>query len=492
MWSVPPGIDAILVIVFVATQSLYLLTFVLDGYIFTRPVDRVDMSDAGTLRPEDYPFIVLFYPVLDELETTMRTTFLALDALVYPKDRYRVVAIPNSNDVETIASLERLRQQFSFVEILEVPPTVHPRWETVWNAWENNPKAYWWHHGKRTRNRDLPPKKTRQLIYAFYSVAAARAGVGEDFLVNYIDADSAPPQDHFLAAAVGMRQFDVLQATNVAGNLNTSMAATWHSFDHMTWDGRKYAHLTAGGAHPYWVLGKGLFFRASDLTALGGFHPWISIEDPEVGMRFWKNGKRLGLIEAALIEEVPHTLARGITQRKRWVCGFFESLGEPLDRLGFTRVEKLKAWMNFLPCLSLWINGIGLPLGLWAYFAPSRGNDLLPDWAIALALFNVTLFVLSLTALYASIWRRTALVLARRRDRLWYMLRINPVSLMIWWMIWVVPLWIGWRMYRTDQGLVWERTEKIDANCDLVRARQADAPSPADPERLTAASAAGI
>ena len=304
-------------VVFIVAQLLYTLTFVLDGYLFSLPVNRVKMDEPLPEPPSEWPYIVLFYPVLRELEATMRTTFLSLAKIDYPVERCRVVAIPNANDRETIASLKRLSLEFPFVEIIEVPATSDPSWKIVWDAWDSNPKAYWWHQGARAGVRDLPPKKTRQLIYAFYTTAAAH---GHDLVINYIDADSCPPVDHFRAAAIGLKHYDVLQAQNVAGNLNASMAASWHAFDHMAWDGYKYAHLSSNGRQPFWVLGKGLFFKAVDLTALGGFHPWITIEDPEVGMRFWANGKKLGIIESSLIEEVPESWREGITQRKRWVC----------------------------------------------------------------------------------------------------------------------------------------------------------------------------
>ena len=239
----------------------------------------------------------------------------------YPRDRFRVVAIPNDDDDLTVRSLRRLAREFPFLEVLEVPATSDPRWQVVWDAWDRCDKAYWWHGGRRAGVRDLPPKKTRQLVYAFYTIARDLRSQRDDFLVNYIDADSCPPPDHFLAAAVGIRHYDVLQAQNIAGNLNNTMAASFHAMDHMAWDGQTYPHLSANGRQPYWVLGKGLFFKASDLVALGGFHPWLTIEDPEVGMRFWTNGKRLGIIENPLIEEVPTTFAHGITQRKRWVAG---------------------------------------------------------------------------------------------------------------------------------------------------------------------------
>ena len=217
------------------------------------------------------------------------------------------------------------------------------------------------------------------------------------------------------------------------------------------------------------MLGKGLFFRASDLVALGGFHPWITIEDPEVGMRFWANGKRIGIIENPLIEEVPSTLGHGITQRKRWVCGFFQSLAQPLKDMGMTPWQRFRARLNFGPCLSLSANAIGLPLGLWALAEWKAGTSPVPDWSLALAAFNIAVFALTLGAIYVSVWRRAKLILPHRVDRLRYLLRVNPASLVLWWLIWLVPLAIGFWMFLRDRGLVWERTVKIDANHELVR-----------------------
>lgn len=464
-------LTTLLIALFIASQIFYFMAFLAEIYFFSLPVNWVKKTDTRRQTAE-HPYIVLLYPVLNELETTMRTTFAALARLDYPRDRFEVVAVPNFDDADTIASLKRMQTDFPFLQLLEVPPTTDPTWRVVWDQWKSNAKAYWWHRGKRAGDAALPPKKTRQIIYAFYTLAERRAG-GEDFLINYLDADSAPPVDHFQAAAIGMRDYDVLQATNIAGNLNASMAASLHAFDHMAWDGRKYPHMSANGRHPYWVLGKGLFFRASDLLALGGFNPWITIEDPEVGMRFWKNGRRLGIIAAPLIEEVPETFAHGIKQRKRWVAGFWQSLTWPLKAMEFTFMEKVQAWMNFMPCLSLWVNLIGLPVGIWALITFFNDTGPLPLWTLVLAGVNVVAYLLAMGSLYWSTWKRSAIVLPRRRDRLWYLIRVNPITIWVWWAIWLIPLFIGWRMYRRDAGLVWERTEKIDANAELVRGRPA-------------------
>jgi hypothetical protein len=458
----------VLVVLFVFAQVLYLLSLLVDLYFSALPIDWVDMNERITEPEDQWPYIVLFYPVLRELEATMRTTFLSLAKVDYPTRRCRVVAIPNANDTETVASLRRLAAEFAFLEILEVPATGDPSWQIVWDAWDANPQAYWWHHGKRAGNRDLPPKKTRQLIYALYHMAAALRAE-KNLVINYIDADSCPPPDHFKAAVVGLKRYDVLQAQNVVGNLNASLATSLHAFDHMAWDGYKYAHLSARGRQPYWMLGKGLFYRVSDLIELGSFHPWITIEDPEVGLRYWANGKRLGIIASSLIEEVPRTWVQGVIQRKRWVCGFFQTLGAPLHYLGFSPWERFKCWLIFVPCLSLWVNAIGVPTGIWAAWAFFTGAGVVPTWTFYIAIVNFTLLARLMFLLYWKTWQRTALIFTRWFDRIWYMLRVNPVTALVWWFLWIVPLAIGFRMYVLDEGLAWQRTEKIDANKVLIR-----------------------
>ncbi|MGM9455142.1 glycosyltransferase family 2 protein [Legionella bozemanae] len=462
----------VLITLYAFAQVIYSFSFLVDLYIYSRPVNWVDTKETINSESE-FPFIVLFYPVLKEPEGTMYTTMKSFEKLYYPKDRYRIIAIPNANDFETIDKLRDLQKTFDFLEIMEIPPTDDPSWQIVWDNWSANEKAYWWHVGKHAGATNLPPKKTRQLIYAFYHIAQEFDGK-EDFLVNYVDADTCLPIDHFLDAAVGIRHYDVLQATNIAGNLNQTWPASFHAFDHMLWDGLKYPHLSANGKHPYWVLGKSLYYKASDLLNLGGFHPWMAIEDPEVGMRFWMNGKKLGIIEKPVIEEVPLTFIGGVIQRKRWICGFFQSLTEPLSRLGMSRRQKILAWMNFLPCLCLWINIIGLPTGIWALLTWIHHRNIFPIWLIILSVINIAGFFIQQSFLYYKTWKRTSLVLDKLSSRIWYMFRVNPIFAMFWWFFWLVPITIGFSMYLGEGGLVWVRTTKTNANIYLFKKKVVD------------------
>jgi cellulose synthase/poly-beta-1,6-N-acetylglucosamine synthase-like glycosyltransferase len=349
---------------------------------------------------------------------------------------------------------------------MPIPSTDDPSWSVVWDAWEANEHAYWWHVGKRLKERALPPKKTRQLVYAFYALAED----SPEALLSYIDADSVVPEDYFRTAVVGMRSFDVIQNTNVAGNLMATLASSMFAMDHMSWDGSLYPHMSANGHHPYYVLGKGLFFRISDLVELGGFNPWLTIEDPEIGMRLWTNGRRLGIVRSPLIEEVPKTFPDGVTQRKRWVAGFFQALGAPLTLMGMNWRSRLRARLNIVPCLSLMISPIGLASGIWALVAalsdPTRAIDV-PLEALSFATVAATALVIAIAQLAAA--RQARLVLRSRRKRARFMARVNPLSMFAYWLWWAIPMVIGFSMYLADRGQRWERTDKHDANHELVR-----------------------
>lgn len=455
-------IGLVLTWLLIAVQVVYLVSALITLWFYTLPVNLIDRTAA---LPRKLPKIVLFYPVLHELEQTMRTTFTGMQRAHYPTGLLRVISIPNDNDPETIASLERLQLEFPFLEVLPVPATTDPSWDVVWNAWEANPKAYWWHQDKRKADKALPPKKTRQLIWAMYQVAPGN----EDSLLSYIDADSVVPEDFWKTAAIGMESYDVVQNTNITGNLLSSWPASFYAMDHIAWDSSLYKHMSANGNHPFYVLGKGLFFRFSDLLTVGGFHPWLTIEDPEIGMRMWTNGAKLGVVESPLIEEVPATWSQGITQRKRWVAGFFQTLSTPLTRMGMTRAQRFRARLNFVPCLSLAFNPIGFTVGIWSLVAVVQDDVHFNVGTIALSILTMFLALTLMVWGMVQAGRMSRPVLPRQRDRIRYVLRVNLVFILIYWLWWSIPLVKGFTMFRQDGGLVWERTEKRDANSALVR-----------------------
>lgn len=465
LYCAPPAKDNIWPVIYIVGQFLYLFGFLVVLYFLTRPVNWVSEATEG-LTPADMPLIIMAYPVLREDADTMHTTMVALSRQDYPAGKFRVIAIPNSHDTVTIEALTRLQSEFQFLEIMEVPPTTDPSWDAVWQSWAANPKSYWFHEGKTRSVTDLPPKKTRQLIYLLYTL---RARIGTDWVLSYIDADSLVPANHFKLAALGLKRYDVLQSTNVVGNLLDTWGVTFHGFDHMVWDGNIYPHSSANGKHPYYVLGKGLFYQAAQLVEVGGFNPWTTIEDPEVGMRLWTNGKRLGIIREPLIEESPPTISGGIVQRNRWMCGFYQSLGAPLRQMGMGFWDRQKARLNAMPTVLLLTNIFGLPTGAYALYRFITCTGIFDLWVVYLSLVNIGLAVIILTQMYTVTFRRTRLVLNRLSQRLWYMIRVSPLFLVTYYLIWCIPILVGFGMYLSGRGKVWMRTEKFDADSRFVK-----------------------
>ena len=133
--------------------------------------------------------------------------------------------------------------------------------------------------------------------------------------------------------------------------------------------------------------------------------------------------------------------------------------------------------VEFFPCLSLWINTIGRrsesgALDVLCSDSRRAGLDALDCRAESGVIYVVA--GVALCQYLGANW----LVFTRWRDRAWYMLRVNPLSLMIWWFLWIVPLAIGFRMYLRDEGLAWQRTEKIDANKVLIRKKLRESEKP--------------
>lgn len=151
---------------YVIIQLLYSLSFFVLLYFLIQPVNWVDIFRSIQNQAAGLSLYCFVLPGPREPLETMHTTFLAIGKMNYPKKKFRVVAIPNASDEQTIGYLFDLAKEFAFLEVLP-PATDNSRWQDVWDAWERNPGATWWHTGPH-KGEQLPPKKTRQIIYAFY------------------------------------------------------------------------------------------------------------------------------------------------------------------------------------------------------------------------------------------------------------------------------------------------------------------------------------
>src|SRR5262249_62306778 len=130
----------------------------------------------------------------------------------------------------------------------------------------------------------------------------------------------------------------------------------------------------------------------------------------------------------------------------------------PMDCMGFSFVQKIKAWLIFLPCLLMALNVLGYPLSIWAAVSWINGAGILPEWGLYWGAVNIGLYAVFMAMLYRRVWVRTLVIMDNTWKRIRYMLRVHPLCLGFWWTFWAISLWIGYRMYPKNLGLVLGRT----------------------------------
>jgi hypothetical protein len=132
--------------------------------------------------------------------------------------------------------------------------------------------------------------------------------------------------------------------------------------------------------------------------------------------------------------------------------------------MGMPFWRRMQARLNILPVLSLPVNVIGLPTGLYALYLALHHRNPFGFWLIALSVLNIGLYCVTVTIMYVNAWRRTAFVLSDIRLRVWYLIRVNPVSLFIYHTMWTIPIVLGFLMFLANLGKTWIRTQKFDAD----------------------------
>ena len=292
----------------------------------------------------------------------MRTTMIAFGRAGVSEGSLPRHRDSQSNDLATVAALKTLQSEFPFLELLEVPPTDHPSWQPVWDAWNSQPQGLLVASG---------PERLQQGPAAQEDAAAGlcllqldddqsrRRHVDELHRRQLLPAEGSFPG----------RRHRQPQVQGHAGQERRGQCRPDLAVDILRLRSHGVGRLASTSTCPAIPSSRtGCWARASSSTPRTSTTSAASIPGSpsrirRVGLRLWKNGKNLGIMEGSLIEEVPTTFANAILQRKRWIAGFFQTLkfrDGPMDRMGFSFIEKIKAWLIFLPCLTMSFNCFGL------------------------------------------------------------------------------------------------------------------------------------
>jgi cellulose synthase/poly-beta-1,6-N-acetylglucosamine synthase-like glycosyltransferase len=289
-----------------------------------RPGVIIDVSDAQARETadDDLPLYTILVPAFRETEV-IRILLDRLARLEYPRDRLDIKLLVEADDDATIAAVNDADPGDQF-ELVLIPPA-EPR---------TKPKAL------------------------NYGLTLAR---GEFVAVYDVEDDPDPLQLRRAAYALRRLGPDVgcLQAKLSYSNPDQNLITRWFTIEYAMW----FSYMLPGLASldaPIPLGGTSNHFRLSVLRSMGAWDPYNVTEDADLGIRMFREGYRVGVLESVTLEEANSDFVNWVKQRSRWYKGylqtFFVHLRAPVQlygEIGLRGMIQLFLFVGGTPLLAL-------------------------------------------------------------------------------------------------------------------------------------------
>lgn len=336
------------------------------------------------------PAVTMLVPLLRESAVAEKLLH-NLDRLRYPRALLDVIFVVEAEDDVTKNALSQLRLPQGF-RMLEVPPG------TV----QTKPRAL---------NFALPFCR------------------GE--IIGIYDAEDRPDPDQLLKVAEGFRhappEVACLQGRLDFFNTKFNLIARCFTAEYAGWFGLFLQGLDRLGL-PIPLGGTTLFLRRKVLEEVGPWDAHNVTEDADLGMRLYRHGHRVSLIDTVTQEEANVRIWPWIKQRSRWIKGYMATYAVHM-RTPRALWRDLGPWgFVSLQCLFLGsiLSALTMPLLLWLWLG-HLGLPILPEHAlVSLPPAHVLgPAMLGIEAVNLALW--AAGVRAKRHRQLWPILPLLHV-----------------------------------------------------------------
>jgi cellulose synthase/poly-beta-1,6-N-acetylglucosamine synthase-like glycosyltransferase len=268
------------------------------------------------------PTYTVMVPAYHEPEVINRL-LANIARLDYPKSRLEVLVLVEADDDETIDALGTDDPGAHFKLVL-IPPA-EPR---------TKPKAL------------------------NYGLTLAR---GE--LVAIYDAEDEPDPLQLRRAAVALRRLGpevgCVQAKLSYNNPGQNLITKWFTLEYAMW----FSYFLPGLASmraPIPLGGTSNHFRRLALRSLGGWDPYNVTEDADLGIRMFREGYTVRVLESVTLEEANSDFVNWVKQRSRWYKGylqtFFVHLRTPVElkrEMGWKGVAHFTIFVGGTPVLAM-------------------------------------------------------------------------------------------------------------------------------------------
>jgi len=345
------AIDTIVAIVGIVT-IVYVVCITYRGYLFVRST-RADVSEVVTdeearaVPDAELPTYTVMIPAYREPEV-INNLVASIARLEYPVNRLQVLVLVEADDEETIEAVRDQDPGSQFVLVL-VPPA-EPR---------TKPKAL------------------------NFGLSLAR---GE--LVAVYDAEDEPDPLQLRRAAVALRRLGptvgCVQAKLSYNNPDQNLITRWFTIEYAMWFSFFLPGLASMRA-PIPLGGTSNHFRRLALRALGGWDPYNVTEDADLGIRMFREGYSVRVLESVTLEEANSDFVNWVKQRSRWYKGylqtFFVHMRSPRElvrEMGWKGLAHFCIFVGGTPALAVLNPVFWLMTALWFIAHPAFIQQIFP------------------------------------------------------------------------------------------------------------------
>ena len=309
--------------------------------------EKVSDEEARAVPDDQLPIYTVMIPAYREPEV-INELIQRVSQFEYPPDRLDVKLLIEADDVETIKAIDEAMPGDQFELVLV--PAAEPR---------TKPKAL------------------------NYGLTLAR---GE--LVAIYDAEDEPEPLQLRRAVVAMRRLgpDIacVQAKLDYHNPMQNLITKWFTIEYSLWFSFFLPGLASMNA-PIPLGGTSNHFRRVALQALGAWDPYNVTEDADLGIRMFREGYTVRVLESSTFEEANSDFVNWMKQRSRWLKGYLQTfavhLRQPRElkrELGWKGMMHFVMFVGGTPVLAI-VNPIfWLMTLLWFVAHPVFIQELFP------------------------------------------------------------------------------------------------------------------
>jgi cellulose synthase/poly-beta-1,6-N-acetylglucosamine synthase-like glycosyltransferase len=394
---------------------IYLFAVVYRVVLFLRSVrghsvEMVTDEEALRVPDADLPFYTVMIAAYREA-AVIGKLIENIGQFEYPIDRLEVLILIEEDDEETLETLRHVDAGPQF-KLVVVPPG-EPR---------TKPKAL------------------------NFGLTMARGDI-----VAVFDVEDTPDILQLRRSAVALNRFGpevaCLQAKLSYGNSEQNFITRNFTIEYAMWFSFFLPGLVSLNA-PIPLGGTSNHFRRAALRQLGGWDPFNVTEDCDLGVRMFREGFQVKILESVTLEEANSDFVNWVKQRSRWYKGYLQTFlihlrspREVTEDMGWRGVLHLCAFVGSTPVLAV-LNPFfwGLTI-VWFIAHPVFLIEIFPApvYYVGLVLWAFGNFLLwYLTILTARVTSRDTLVFtAVLVPVYWVMMSIAAVKAM--WQLVVTP-----------------------------------------------------